>query len=391
METSISNEEFEKSLNELQLSEFILRHLQTNITSVKIKFEKEYIMKDNLVQDVVYSTLLLSQRQMLHRQVGEVIESEYSNHNEDFIEILAGHFEKGKVLNKAIFYYKKAADRSKHIFANEEAIYFYLKILKLSEEAHNDPLESVEVQESLGEVYALIAKYSQAIDHYNQSLKYYKDPSAIARVCHKCGQVYERWGKYDKALELFNDGLRLQAVHGESLQASLIYAGMGMVYYRKGNYSEANKLNIRALQILEKEGNETDIADTYNNLGIINCKTGDLDKAFEYHKKCLYLRETSGHMSGLAASHNNLGHLCQLQNNLNEAIEYYNRSIELCKKIGNLHGLARIYDNLSELYNSQGKKDLAMDYNLKAVTILGKIAREGSEMNSELWLQSGVW
>ena len=81
----------------------------------------------------------------------------------------------------------------------------------------------------------------------------------------------------------------------------------------------------------------------------------------------------------------------QLQNNLNEAIEYYHRSIEYCKKIGNLHGLARIYDNLSELYNSQGKEDLAMDYNLKAVTILGKIARDGSEMNSEIWLQSGVW
>ena len=61
------------------------------------------------------------------------------------------------------------------------------------------------------------------------------------------------------------------------------------------------------------------------------------------------------------------------------------------KKIGNFHGLARTYDNLSELYNSQGKEDLAMDYNLKAVTILGKIARDGSEMNSEIWLQSGVW
>jgi len=391
MQSSISIIEFEKSLNELQLSEFILRHLQTNITSVKTDFEKEYIMKDNLVQDVVYSTLLLSQRQRLHRQVGEVIESEYSKNNDDFLEILADHFEKGKVLNKSILYYRKAADRSKNIFANEEAIYFYLKTLKLSEQAHNNPLDLVEVHESLGEVYSLIAKYSLAIDHYNESLKYYKDPSAIARVCYKCGQVYERWGKYDKALELFNDGLRLQAVNDESLQASLIYAGMGMVYYRQGNYTEANKLNTQALQILEKVGNESDIADTYNNLGIINCKMGDLEKAFEYHKKCLYLRETSGHMSGLAASHNNLGYLCQLQNNLNEAIEYYNRSIELCKKVGNLHGLARIYDNLSELYNSQGKEDLAMDYNLKAVTILGKIAREDSEMNSEVWLQSGVW
>jgi predicted ATPase/class 3 adenylate cyclase len=391
MENSISEQEFEKSLNELLLSEFILRHLQKNITSLKSGFEKEYIMKDNLVQDVVYSTMLLSQRQRLHRLVGEVIENEYSNHSEDFVEILADHFEKGKVLDKSIFYYRKAADRSKNLFANEEAIYFYLKILKLSEEVHNDPLELVEVHESLGEVYELIAKYSLAIDQFNEALKYYKEATDIARVSYKCGKVYERWGKYNKALELFNDGLRLLDGNSESLQASQIYAGMGMVYYRQGNYNDANILNIRALQILEREGNESEIGDTYNNLGIIYCKMGELEKSLEYHKKCLSLRETTGHMIGLAASNNNLGYLYQLQKKFDEAIDYYNRSIELCKKIGNLHGLARTYDNLSQLYNSLDNEDLAIDYNLKAITIFSKIAREGLGMNSEVLRQSGVW
>jgi predicted ATPase/class 3 adenylate cyclase len=391
VQLSMTDIEFEKSLNQLQLKDFILRHLPTNISSVKINFEKEYIIKDNLVQDVVYSTLLLSQRQRLHRQIGEAIESLYPHHNEEFVEILADHFEKGKDLNKSIYYNRKAANRAKDIFANEEAIFFYLKTLKLSEEAHEDPLDLVEVHESLGEVYALIAKYSLAIDQYNESLKYYKDTAAMARICHKCGQVYERWGKYNKALELFNDGLRLLNGNSESLQASQIYAGMGMVYYRQGNYTDANILSIRALQILEKEGNESEIADTYNNLGIIYCKMGDLEKSLEYHKKCLGLRESSGHMSGLAASNNNLGYLYQLQNNLEEAIQYYSRSMELCKKIGNLHGLARTYDNLSQLYNSQGKEELAIDYNLKAITIFAKIAREGLEMNSEVLRQSGVW
>ncbi len=40
MENSISNLEFEKSLNELQLSEFILRHLQKNITSLNQVLKK---------------------------------------------------------------------------------------------------------------------------------------------------------------------------------------------------------------------------------------------------------------------------------------------------------------------------------------------------------------
>ncbi|MBT8386683.1 MAG: AAA family ATPase, partial [Ignavibacteria bacterium] len=240
MQLSMPNIEFEKSLNELQFKDFILRHLPTNISPVKIKFEKEYIIKDNLIQDVAYGTLLLSQRQRLHKQIGEVIESLYPHHNEEFVEILADHFEKGKDLNKSIYYYKKAANRAKDIFANEEAIFFYLKSLKLSEEAHEDLLNLAQINESLGDVYSLMANYSTAIDNYDESLKHYKDPSEIARICYKCGQVYERWGKYNKALDLFNEGLRLLDDKSESLQISLLYAGMGMVYYRLENYTEAN-------------------------------------------------------------------------------------------------------------------------------------------------------
>ena len=65
--------------------------------------------------------------------------------------------------------------------------------------------------------------------------------------------------------------------------------------------------------------------------------------------------------------------------------------MEYCEKTGNLHGLAKTFDNLSQIYMAQGKNMEAMEYSLKAISILGKIASEESQMNPNVWLQSGVW
>ena len=391
MTNKLSDSEFENSLNELQLREFILRHLPTNIISRATGLQKEYIFKQDIAQNVVYNSLLLSHRQSLHRQIGEEIENLYSDNCEEFAGSLAIHFERGKILNKAIRYYRIAADNAKDLFANEDAIYFYSQILRLAQDVQLESTDLAQIHESVGEVCSLIAEYSKAINHFNLSLNHYKSPGLLANVYYKCGQVFEQWGNYKKALDNYNKGLYIINSEDEKILRARIFAGMGMAYYRQSNLSEAEKFNTQALITLKEGGDELGVAEVYNNLGIIYSKLGDLEKSLGFHNKCLHIREQVGNSSGLAASNNNLGYLHQLKNDLDKAVEYYNKSLEYCEKTGNLHGLARTYDNLGHIYITQGKQELAMDYNLKAMAILGKIAKEGSSINSDIWLQSGVW
>jgi predicted ATPase/class 3 adenylate cyclase len=391
MKDSIVDDEFERSLKELQSKEFILRHLPMIIHSTKSVFEKEFIFKHNITRDVVYNSMLLSHRERLHRQIAEVIENLYANHIEEFADTLAVHFENGKVINKAIHYNKLAAERAKDIFANEQAIYFYTRTLKLLEEKPVEHLDLAQLHHSLGEVYSLTARYSLAIDHYKETLKYNKAPDDVAQIYYMSGQTYERWGKYEKALENYNNGLSLLGLDTEDEHTALIYSGIGMVYYRMGNFVEAEKFNNLALTILGENGSVLYVTETYNNLGIIYCQLGELEKSLLFHQKCLNMRENVGTMSGLAASYNNLGYLYHLKTDFEKATEYYNKSIEYCEKMGNLHGIARTYDNLSQIFMSQGNEELAKEYNLKSIEIIGKIAKDGFELESEVWLQSGVW
>lgn len=391
MADNLSDSELESSLNELQLREFLLRHLPTNITPRAVSLQKEYIFKQDIAQNVVYNSLLLSHRRSLHRRIGEEIENLYPDNCDEFANSLAAHFEKGNVLNKAIYYFRVAADRAKDLFANEDAIYFYSQTLRLAEDVRLESADLAQIHESVGEVFSLMAEYSKAINHFNLSLNQYKSPGSLAKVYYKCGQIFERWGNYEKAMDNYNKGLYIVNSGDEEILKAHIYAGIGMVYYRQANLTEAEKFNTQALITLKECGNKVGIADVYNNFGIIYGKLGDLDKSLEFHNKCLHIREQLGNSSGLAASNNNLGYLHQLKNDLEKAVEYYNKSLEYCEKIGNLHGLARTYDNLSHIYITQGKQEMAMDYNLKAIAIFGKIAKEESLINSDIWLQSGVW
>lgn len=391
IKNDLTDDEFEKSLNELQQKEFILRHLPVNITFTKSILQKEYIFKQEIAQDVIYNSLLISQRQNLHRQIGELMENFHSNSIGDFVNTLAIHFEKGKDLKKAFHYYKISAERAKDFFANEDAIFLYSKALELSDQTNSDSVDLAQIYESMGDVYSLKAEYSKAIDHFNLSSKYYKDSGSHAKIYFKCGQVFELWGNYEKALENYNAGLTI--VHKKDSNALIahIYAGMGMVCYRQGDLIQAEKLTERALQILRKINDESTMASVYNNLGIIFCKLGELEKSLEYHKNSLQIREKLGFASGLAASNNNLGYVYQLKDDLEKAIEYYEKSLKYCERMGNQHGLARTFDNLSHIYIKQGKQELAMEYNLKAISILGKIAKEEANINADVWLQSSVW
>ncbi len=388
---TLNESEIESSLNKLQLKEFILRHLPSNISSGASIIRKEYIFKQDLTQNVIYNSLLISQRQILHKKVGIEIENLYLENIAEFLESLALHFDKSRDFAKAIKYYKCAADRAKGLFANEDAILFYSRALELTLKVDTEQMVIAQLYESMGDLFFVNANYLKSADNFNLSLNYYKNPTQKAKVYNKLGKVFERSGNYSASLENYNKALKLINRNIDTVFSAQINSGISMVYFRQGNLYEAKKLIIEVFNLLNKVDDCNVHAEVYNNMGIIYSRLGDHDKALKFHNKCLEIFEQSEVSSGLAATYNNIGYVYHQKNELDSSIKFYKKSLEYCEKTGNLHGLAKTYDNISQIYMSQGKNDLAMDFNLKAVSILGRIVNSDSEMNADVWLQSGVW
>ena len=116
-------EELKSHLRNLQGLEFIYEK--------RLFPELEYIFKHVLTQEVAYNSLLLKRRKEIHEKIGQAIEEIYAERLEEFYEMLAYHFERAGVPDKAVKYLQLAGERAVRLSANEEAIAHFNRGLEL--------------------------------------------------------------------------------------------------------------------------------------------------------------------------------------------------------------------------------------------------------------------
>jgi class 3 adenylate cyclase/ribosomal protein L40E len=128
--------------------EFAFRILQTisgmredlkahllNLQGLEFIYEKslfpelEYIFKHALTQEVAYNSLLLKRRKEIHERIGKAIEELYPERLEEFYEMLAYHYARGEVLEKASRYLKSSGTKATRNHSIWEAYSFYKEAL----------------------------------------------------------------------------------------------------------------------------------------------------------------------------------------------------------------------------------------------------------------------
>jgi class 3 adenylate cyclase/tetratricopeptide (TPR) repeat protein len=128
--------------------EFAFRILQTisgmredlkahllNLQGLEFIYEKtlfpelEYIFKHALTQEVAYNSLLLTRRKEIHERIGKAIEELYPERLEEFYEMLAYHYAKGEILEKASRYQKLSGGKATRNHSLWEAYSFYKEAL----------------------------------------------------------------------------------------------------------------------------------------------------------------------------------------------------------------------------------------------------------------------
>jgi predicted ATPase len=128
-----------------------LKSYLLNLQGLEFIYEKslfpelEYIFKHALTQEVAYDSLLLKRRKEIHESIGNAIEEIYGERLEEFLEMLAYHFNQGEVWDKAVIYLHQSGKRAIEKSAYVEAIVYFRKGLevlqKLPETSERDELE----------------------------------------------------------------------------------------------------------------------------------------------------------------------------------------------------------------------------------------------------------
>jgi ABC-type oligopeptide transport system substrate-binding subunit len=94
---------------------------------------EEYIFQHALLRDVTYETVLLDVRHVYHGQVARWLEGAAGKRIEEYLGLIAGHYELAGEGEKAVEYLLRAGDQARLAYACQEASGYYHRALPLLE------------------------------------------------------------------------------------------------------------------------------------------------------------------------------------------------------------------------------------------------------------------
>jgi predicted ATPase/class 3 adenylate cyclase len=325
-------------------------------------FGAEFIFKHVLVSDAVYSTLLQRDRRELHSRVGEAIETLYAGRLDNQVELLASHFLRSPLLDRALRYLILAGEKAARDFANEQARQHYVQALGLLPRVQYSQDQALQIHMGLGDALVIAGEYQAARDHYQMALEQIGDQAddAVIRqrsvLLRKVGITFERQGDYEKSLaRLYAAEQVLAGSQADFLiERANIFNDIGWIHSRRGNLEQAGTHLLRALDLAE-QGSQLDvIASILNRLGGICYQRGDLSQAARYLARSLELREKIGDIVAVARSYNNLGLLCWRQSDLDGALNNFNHALRLQSNLGDVEGQLELQMNIGLIEIDRG-------------------------------------
>ncbi|HEV2251511.1 MAG TPA: adenylate/guanylate cyclase domain-containing protein [Candidatus Limnocylindria bacterium] len=315
--------------------------------------ELTYAFRQALIRDVAYQVQLMSVRRRTHTAVGRAIETLFSDRLDEFIDLLAYHYERGDEPVRALPWLMRAADRAKSLFANEEALGLYASALERAADG-DGPYDAGTVLERRGDVQTLMGRYDDALASLAASRERGTPaPARIARLERLSGVALAKKGEYDQARASYQRGL---AIFGGADDAEACRVGLqlGQLLWRRGDYDGARIALVQALAAGERLGAVDVLAEGTKQLGNVAYLEGDLRLAGEMYRRSQGQYEKLGDTAGIADIHSNLGALAARQGHWDEALAEHETSLTLRRLMGNPWGVGTCLNNIGEMHRARG-------------------------------------
>ena len=319
--------------------------------------ELAYLFKHILTQEVAYETLPFATRSMLHDQIGQYIENSFQDVINQYIDLLAYHFEHSENVTKKQKYLLMAGEAARENYANTAAITYYRKVLPLLPEN-----QQIYVTLRLGQVLELVGEWEEAIEINQQAetLASRLDVAASrARAQRSLGGLMRKQGEYNDAEEWLTRARENYQKIGEDAGVSHVLADIGEIYRLQGKYDEARSFYDESLSlagnIAEPRDRQAVRAHALKGAGTVATWQGDYTTARDLNQESLAIRRELGDTPGVATLLNNLGIIARFQRDLKGAQQMNDESLTLFRKIGDRWAVGQLLNNQACVFSDQGE------------------------------------
>ncbi len=352
-------------LNEVELLDHLDVLVDTELFQDDPK-EEVFSFSHTLIHLAVYEDIPTRVREGYHRVVGEKMVELYHNELESKYSDLGYHYERGGDLREALDYYRRAGEEAKSVYAHEDAIKMYKKVLKLFEKVGSKELTEVEILEEVGDTYKIIGEYEKAKSSFEEAVDKSTENSKKQMFYRKIGTVLKEEGNYDDAMSFIEKGL---SISEENVERCRSLGAKGNVLMRRGEFDKAAEVFNKERDVAEGSGYLEGQARALHDLGTLHLKKGNYDESEDQLKKAVDIWEDIEDLQGLGDSLHSLASNYFYKGETNKALTHLEQSLDIREKIGDKIGMASSLSNIGTIYDHKGEIDSALKYHEQVLNI----------------------
>src|SRR5499426_2538505 len=243
--------QLERFLQELKVLEFIYER--------SFYPELAYMFKHALTHDVAYNSLLIQRRKELHRLIAMAIEELYAERLPESYEMLAYHYERGEVWEKALEYLVKAGQKAQQAYANQEAREHYSRALDICARLGEavEPATRMTIYAGKGAVHLLLSEFRASIEAHQGLLEVARqrgERHKEAEALYQIGFGFFWAHEFEKSLEVSHQAQALAAEIGnQNILAGSLFV-IAFVQAVTGKLDEATRGLAEALRVSREAG-----------------------------------------------------------------------------------------------------------------------------------------
>jgi tetratricopeptide (TPR) repeat protein len=311
--------------------------------------ELMYSFKHALTQDVVYAGILERRRRSYHAAAGTGLEDFYPDNRDPVVELVAYHFQRGHVWDKAVRYLRQAAVKAQARSAHKEA----LASLEGALEALRHVPESPEIREQEIDVRIDLRGSLYPLGEFDKMLTYLKEAGDMAQgiadsrrlglVSIHTAEYFRQTGQFAQARRLAEEALVL----GDKLQdlPVRLYAShyLGLACHALGDYRRAVEVLRSVVQSRQPESKSGAFAGmvigSWEAFLAINlawlarslAELGEFEEGMDAGYRAVSVAEEVGSPYSLAIACLGLGNIALLKGDLDAATPVLERALNVAR------------------------------------------------------------
>jgi len=333
-------------------ADLALLHQQELLLRDPAEPELVYFFRQVITQSVTYESLPHALKTTLHEQIGSFIEQTYPDTVEQYLDLLAYHYDRSANGEKQRDYLRRAGEAAQAAYANVAALHYYTRLLSLLKEAEQGP-----VLLKLGQILDTVGQYAEADNRFQTALALATqthDQALFAQCQIALGELRRKQSNYGEAAACFAQAQTIAEDIGDQagVAKALVCAGSLALY--RGDYAAAQSNYTQSLAIRRQLDDQPNIANILNNLAITAANQGNFTQARTLFEESLAIRRRLQGKWGIANSLNNLGQLALDEQAYDEARPYLVEAVEIQRDIGDKWALGNTLVNLGNALRGLG-------------------------------------